>query len=217
MLQKGVIEPCTAPKGWNSPIVCVNKKRQLEDLLKFQAHCQHGTVWMLRQVSITKYWRHFLRNWFGKSLFQSVRSQIRLLAFAILKEDRHKTAFQFGNECYQYSRLPIGLRNSGDLFCRCANTALSEVVNQSNFKSFVDDVCIYSADFSEYLTTLKQVLSTCRKYDMRLAPTKYTFLASETKFLGQILNSTGYSTDPVHAAGMRDMPPPTTRKQLVML
>jgi hypothetical protein len=49
----------------------------------------------------------------------------------------------------------MGIKNSGDIFCRAITGILQDVKNQKNFKSFVDDLIIDSENFDVYLNTLK--------------------------------------------------------------
>lgn len=38
--------------------------------------------------------------------------------FSIKNQDKHKISFQLDNQTYCFKRLPMGLKNSGDIFCR---------------------------------------------------------------------------------------------------
>ena len=62
----------------------------------------------------------------------------------------------------------MGLKNSGDIFCRAITGILQKVKNKKNFKSFVDDLIIHSENFKVYLDTLKNIFDIFRKHNIRL-------------------------------------------------
>ena len=90
-------------------------------------------------------------------------------------EDRYKTSFLFNNTTYCFKRLPFGLKNAGDSFCRLISSALKEVKNNDNFKAYVDDIFIHSREFQTYSDTLRQILNVCRKFDLKLNGKNVTF------------------------------------------
>ena len=60
----------------------------------------------------------------GNEFFASLDFANGYCQLVIKAEDRYKTAFTFNNINYCFKRLPFGLKNSGDVFCRCIATIL---------------------------------------------------------------------------------------------
>ena len=215
MLKMDIIEDCKDPKGWNSPILpvkkkngdirlCCNFKKTVnlhlsESSDKFQLPCAETLFHEIGQSN----------RYFGSLDVKAGYWQLR-----IKESDRHKTAFQYGNRCYQFRRLPFGLKSSGDFFCRAISTALQDIKNIDNIKNFVDDILIHSVDFDNFIKSVCEILAVCRKYNIRLNGEKCKFLFPNTKFLGRILNQNGYQADPDNVQAIKAMKPPRTRREL---
>ena len=218
MLDKEVIEICTNTKGWNSPLVAVSKKNgETRICANFKK-----TINLVLDPESDKFQMPDTDTTFhdigrGNRYFSTLDLKSGYWHFRIRQQDRHKTAFQYKNKTYQFIRLPFGLKNSGDLFSRAVTQACAEVANQDNFKTYVDDICCYGKTFNDYKETLTQLLSTCRKYNMRLSGPKCSFLQEQAKFLGRIVTSDGYSCDPDYAEGFKAIDAPMTKRQLLSL
>lgn len=216
MLTKGVIEPCPNPYGFNTPVfvvpkkdgrprVVANYKNSLNRVLSSAA----DMAWQMPACDSTI-------NDIGKGnkYFSTLDMDAGYWQCELIKSDRYKTAFHWNNKCYQYTRLPFGLKCSGHIFSRCVAKSMEEVTNTENVKTYIDDVLCYGATFQVYFNTLEQVLAASATNGMRLNPKKCTFLKETAHFLGRIITHDGYKADPEYAQGIRDMPPPTTRKEL---
>ena len=163
MLKMGIIEPCKNPRGWNSPILpvkekngeirlCANFKRTInlhlsESSDKYQLPV---TEPLFQQIGKNKYFASF-----------DVRSSYWQLK--IREQDRYKTAFQFENQCYNFIRLPYGLKNSGDLFCRTISDCFKDVKNTEFIKHFVDDILCHTKTFEEYKLAITEIFEICLK------------------------------------------------------
>ena len=137
----------------------------------------------------------------------------RYWQFSIEDEDKHKTSFVFNNITYCYKLLPMGLKNSGDIFCRAMTSVLREAKNTENFKSFVDDLIIHAKEFDKYFETLKAIFTVLRKYNIRLNGSKSEFLFDKVKFLGRIINKEGFSADPENVSAVKELTPPRCKKR----
>jgi hypothetical protein len=86
--------------------------------------------------------------------------------------------------------------------------------NLNNVKSYVDDVLVHATTFEQYFKTLEDILKLLRAHELRLNAKKCKFLTPEVKFLGRILNKSGYTADPVNVQAVKDLSPPRNLKQL---
>ena len=215
MLENGVIEICPDPKGWNSPIIAVRKKNGKVRVcanFKNTINCVLAPDSDVFQMPSTDTIFHEIGS--GNTYFSSLDLRSGYWHLAINPEDRHKTAFQYKNCTYQFKRVPFGLKNAGDLFNRAVAKAMAGVANRANMKSYVDDVMVYGKSFATYLATLEQIFTACRKFNMRLSGSKCSFLQTKAKFLGRIVDETGYKPDPDYVEGILEMKPPETKRQL---
>ena len=215
MLENGVIENCPNPKGWNSPLVTVGKKT---GKLRVCANFKNTLNRVLApesdvfQMPSTDTIFHEIGN--ENTYFSSLDLKSGYWHLAIDSRDRHKTAFQYKDRTYQFKRVPFGLKNAGDLFNRAVSKAMEGVARRSNYKSYVDDVMVYANTFTAYIETLEQIFIACRKYNMRLSGSKCTFLQESAKFLGRIVDNSGYAPDPDYVEAILEMEAPKTKRQL---
>ena len=218
MLEMGVIEKCDNSRGWNSPILCVPKQdKSVRICVNFK-----NTLNCRLAEDTDKYTLPVSEN-----LFQEMGTENKFFGcldlakgywqIKIDEKDHHKTCFTFENTVYAFTRLPFGLKNADDLFCHAITSVLKEVKNISNIKSYVDDILLHSESFEVYFETLKQVLDALDKYDLRLNGQKCEFLKTEVKFLGRILRQDGFSADPEYVQGIKDLTPPKTKRELLII
>ena len=216
MLAKGVIEPCRNPRGFNTPIFIVDKKNgdprvvaNFKNSLNKVLSSGADMAWQMPSADAA-----FNKIGLGNEWFSSLDLSSAYWLCEIKEEDRYKTAFQWANRCYQYTRLPFGLACSGNIFSRCIAEALEKVANTNNFHSYVDDVLCFGKTFEEYLSTLEQIFNAVLQAGIRFNAKKCTFVQKSAKFLGRIVSKTGYKADPEYTQAIRDMPPPTSRTEL---
>ena len=133
------------------------------------------------------------------------------------ERDRHKTAFTWRDRCYQYTRLAFGLTSAGLIFSRCIAEALATVASRDNISFYIDDNLVPAKTFDKYILTLEQLFIALHKFGLKLNPDKCTFLTSEAKFLGCIVDSKGFNANPEYVRAIREMKPPTLKKELQSL
>ncbi len=119
------------------------------------------------------------------------------------------TATQRG--LYQYLRLPMGLTDSAAVFQKAVSQALSGCQGAINY---IDDILVYGRTKQEHDANLLEVLRRLTTSDFRLNLRKCQFEVPKVKFLGHIVTKDGISPDPENVRAIRDIPPPTTLKQV---
>lgn len=77
----------------------------------------------------------------------------------VKKEDQEKTAFSTFEGHFQYTRMPMGIKNGPRVFQRLINASLSGIIGSEAFV-YLDDIIIFSVSFSEHLTRLRNVTET---------------------------------------------------------
>lgn len=217
MASKGIIEACSDPKGFNSPVFAVRKKNGSIRVVANFKRTLNKVLVDLDPYPIPR--MDHLLNKIGKGnrYFASLDLRSGYWQIEIDEQDRHKTAFTWKDKCYQYTRLAFGLTSAGQIFSRCVAEALATVTSRSNISSYIDDNLVHAKTFKEYIIALEQLFMALQKFGLKLNPDKCSFLAPEAKFLGRIINSEGFKADPEYVRAIGEMKPPTSRKELQSL
>ena len=131
----------------------------------------------------------------GGSKWFSVLDQSRAYYQGFVREeDRHKTSFVTPWGLYQWVRIPFGLTNAPATFQRYMEETVGEFRDQFAIP-YIDDVIVYSTSFDDHLGHLRLILRRTRERGLKLNLKKCKFFQSCVKFLGRIVDETGYRMD----------------------
>ena len=217
MLIDGVIEDCPDPQGWNSPVFIVDKadgsprfivnfKRTLNlALVDEDTFVMPNAEEMLNSIGVGS-------KFFGAFDFKSGYWQIGLDS-----RDRHKTSFCWKGRNYQFTRIPFGLKTSGNIFGRAISIALKDVSQLPDVEVYVDDVFVHSATFSDYYRAVEGILIGSVRNNARMSGKKCKILRSDAVFLGRKVTSTGFEPLPEYVQGIAELPVPTKKVELQRL
>jgi hypothetical protein len=218
MAREGVIEPCANSHGFNSPLIAVRKKngklRVCSDFKSSlnQVLTETTELWPLPSMDTL-----FANIQHGRKIFSSLDLSKAYWNIKIDSRDRHKTCFTFDNKAWQYTRLPFGLKFSGDAFCKAISEMLAQVKLTDHYANYVDDILAFSPDCASHLDVLRQIFAACRQYGARLGAKKCSFGQSKVTFMGRNISAEGISIPPENMANILALKQPTTRKQLQSL
>ena len=116
-----------------------------------------------------------------------------------------KTAFLTQWGVYKYRRCPMGLKISGDFFCRVSDEAL---VGLEGISKIVDDILV-SADSEDQLRErINALLTRCREKNIILSKNKFKIAQEGLKFAGFIVGASGVSPDPAKISNIKNFPTP---------
>jgi len=106
-------------------------------------------------------------------------------------EHRQKTAFSTDKRHYEFLSVPFGLKGAPATFQRMMNTVLT------GLKAFVylDDIIIYANSIKDHSEKLNEVFSRLRTYNLKLQPSKRSFMRKEVTYLGHIITDKGVKPD----------------------
>lgn len=135
-------------------------------------------------------------------------NQIRMVG-----EDAEKTAFWTPMGNFYYEVMPFGLKNAGATYQR-AMTAMFHDMLHDTVEDYVDDLVVKSKTRGSHLADLKRVFERCLKYNLKMNPLKCAFGVTAGKFLGFLVHRQGIDIDPGKARAIREMPRPSSVKQL---
>lgn len=128
-------------------------------------------------------------------------------------ETRHKTAFITRNGIYEWTRMPMGLKNS----CVSFQMIMSQILWGLNWKNvlvYVDDILVFSKNFDEHLQHLRLLFDRLRDANLTLKPSKCSFAVKQVKFLGHIVSKEGIQVNPAKTKAISTYPVPKTQTQL---
>ena len=161
-LESGIIEKITSP--FSATLVLVKKKSGTLIVCCDSWGLNANTVrdsFPLPRVD------EALKALHGATLFSAVDLAHGFLQCALKKEDRHKSAFSAGlRGLYQYTRMPMGLKNVSMTFSRLMQSCLGE----ENFKSlilYLDDILVYAKSFCEMISRLCMMFIKLREYGLK--------------------------------------------------
>ncbi|RYE21296.1 MAG: hypothetical protein EOP45_09775 [Sphingobacteriaceae bacterium] len=91
--------------------------------------------------------------------------------------------------------------------------AFSGLSHESAF-IYMDDLIVIGFSEKSHLENLSKVFSTCRKYNMKLNPTKCDFFRTEVAFLGHRCTDQGVKPDPNKIAVVKNYPVPKDKAEV---
>lgn len=109
--------------------------------------------------------------------------------------------------------MPFGLCNAPATFQRLMQQCLSSQVTES-LLVYLDDIIIYSPDFSSHLQHLDGVFQRLWRHGLKLWLDKCKLLQHKVKFLGHVVDRNGVRPDPDKVSAVRDWPVPSTIRQV---
>ena len=213
-LDDGIIEPCQSP--FNAPILCVEKKLkpgQKEPDLRVCVDYRG----LNELVASDPFIPARLGDIFAETEPHRYRSAFDLpsayLQIPVKKEDRHRTAFIVGNQQYQFTKMPFGLKNSGTSFERMMALVMKPL-NCKTTKNYVDDVCITNKNFMEHVNDIRGFFDQIRKYGLKLSYEKMNLGQQSILFVGFELSEEGFRINSKKRDGINQISELKTKKDV---
>ena len=113
---------------------------------------------------------------------------------------------------YKYLRLPMGIKNSPDIFQGIINNVFSGL---DNVKAYLDDILITSnGTYEDHLKKVQEVLERLSQYGFVVNIKKSFFAVSEIEYLGYWITRDGIQPQPKKVEAIHRLTPPKTKRQL---
>ena len=96
------------------------------------------------------------------------------------ERDVDKTAFSTEDGHYQFSRMPMGLKNSAATFQRLMYIVLSGLLGSRCFV-YLDDIVIYAESIEQHSKKLREVFSQLRSHEIKMNQKKCQFLSRRSR------------------------------------
>ena len=182
LLTRGFIEESTAE--WSSPIVTVKKPngkiRICVDFRRVNAVTTPVPFYMPRieeVIEATGQAGVISKMDLSKGYYQVM----------VCPEDRDKTTFVCHKGKYRFTRMPFGVCNAPAVF----QTLMDGVVKgmEKFCRVYMDDLVIFSRDWTEHMTHIRQVLGALKQAGLTANPNKCEWGGKELQFLGHVIGS----------------------------
>ncbi|MEW8547939.1 MAG: reverse transcriptase domain-containing protein [Candidatus Thiodiazotropha sp.] len=210
MLQQGIIQQSTSL--YNSPVVLVRKKdntwRFAVDYRKLNKITVPISHPIPRLEDVFDAIGESQATFFSILDLNSAYFQIELDP-----ETRHKSGFVTHDGVYEFLRMPFGLRNAPMSF----QMLMSQVLKGLNWKfvlCYIDDILVFSPNFTEHLEHLGEVFQRLREAKLTLKPSKCSFAVDKVIYLGHVITKEGVSVDSDKTEKVNTFPPPKSQKEL---
>jgi hypothetical protein len=128
-------------------------------------------------------------------------------------DDIHKTAVSTPRGLYEWTVMPMGLRNAPAIQQRRLESALREHLRQI-CHCFLDDIVGWSGSLSDHVNVVHKILLALRKAGVFINPKKSVLFATEIEFLGHRVSDHGIEACERKAGRILDWPPPTSTTEM---
>lgn len=209
MLKDGVIRPSKSP--WNTPVVIATKKngdpRVCIDFRKVN-DASHKDAYPIPQVNST------LNKLKGARYISTIDLKNGYWQVPLAENSRPITAFTVpGKGLFEFNVMPFGLHAAPSTFQRLLDRVITAEMAPHVF-AYLDDIVIVTDSFKKHMQILADVLHRLRAANLIPNWAKCQWARERLIYLGHLIDKEGLHTDPDRIAAVRDLPPPTTVKQL---
>ncbi len=213
MLSQQIIQPSYSP--WNAPIWIVPKKLDSSGKQKWRIVIDYRK---LNEITIDDKYpipniEEILDHLGQTKIFTTLDLASGFHQISVAVEHRQKTAFSTHQGHFEFLKMPFGLKNAPATFQRIINQTLSGLIGTESFV-YLDDIVIYSTDFSSHLQKLKTVFSRLRENKLLIQPDKSEFAKTEITYLGHIISDKGIQPNPNKIEVIKNFPILTNVKDI---
>ena len=121
-------------------------------------------------------------------------------------DDQEKTSFVTEQGTYFYQVMPFGLKNAGATYQRLVNKLFQKQIGTS-MEVYIDGMLVKLVKVELHVAHLVESFHILKNCNMKLNPTKCTFVVSAGKYLSFMVNSRGIEANPDKIKAMLDMHP----------
>lgn len=218
LLKLGVIKEQSNKTPWNSPFLLVRKgegsSTKFRGVLDFRNINKITKSIHYDSPSIER----LLEKIGGNSYYSITDLKMAFLQVELNEADSEKTAFRIGNQCYSYTRLAMGTKNSSPIFQQIIDSAISKYsIKPERRIAYCDDLLTFTPEKSPeiHLQDIRETFQILRQASLSISLDKCQFFKKEIKFLGFLVSKEKVEPDPLKCRILADLPKPETAKMLI--
>ncbi|UYV60745.1 hypothetical protein LAZ67_1002098, partial [Cordylochernes scorpioides] len=208
MLRDGIIRPSSSP--WSFPVILVKKR---DGKYRFCVDYRKLNDVTVKDVYPIPRIDEVLDTLQGSKYFSAIDLKSGYWQVEVEEKDKEKTAFTTAHGLYEFNVMPFGLCNAPATFERNMEKMLGNLRWQICL-CYLDDVIIYSSDFSTHLKRIEAVLRCFREANLKSNNKKCQFAFEELEILGHITNQHGIKPAEHNIKAIRDFPRPKKIKEV---
>ena len=128
------------------------------------------------------------------------------------KRAKEISAFVTPTGLYQYKVTPFGMKNSAATFQRMVKTVIRDL---EGCEGYIDDVVIYSSDWTEHLKRIKAFFERISKANLTINLVKSDFGQDTVNYLGHVVGQGQVRPIGAKVEAISNFSAPTSKKQLM--
>ena len=117
---------------------------------------------------------------------------------------------EFGQ--FTWNKMPMGTKNAPSVFQRLMDRVF-QTIPRSQLVIYLDDMLIHSKSEAENLRQLEEVFSMLKQNGLKIRASKTELITDEVKFCGYIIKKGMKRPNPTKVAAVRELKPPTSKKE----
>ena len=206
--EEGVIEPANSP--WGAPLIPALKKdgrtrwcvdfRRLNDLTIKDSFPLPLIMANLHKLGDSQIYTTLD----GTGAYHNIE---------IEEADRPLTAFLTPEAQWQFRRMPFGLSNAPQAYCRLIEMVLRGIDTRMVL-AYIDDIIIHTTTLKNHFMIMRQVLEAHRKAGLKIAPAKSYICQTKVNYLGHQVSNRGIEMVDDYVNLVVNWPKPRTPKEL---
>ncbi|XP_058455232.1 uncharacterized protein LOC131432752 [Malaya genurostris] len=211
MRRQGIIRPSKSP--WNAPVLCVPKKDDEFGNKKYRIVVDFRALNLVTKPFVypIPLIDEILDNLGNSKYFSTLDLKSGFYQVPINSKDAAKTAFSTPKGHFEFTRMPMGLRNSPSTFQRLMNTVLYEIKDVKAIV-YLDYIIVFGSTIEEHNDNLCKVLRALRRHNLKVEPGKCQILKTEIKYLGHAIDKEGIRPTEENIKAMKEMIAPRSVK-----
>ena len=209
MLEGGIITKSTSE--WSSPLLLVPKSDgSFRPVVDFRALNNLTIDECFPVPALEEVLLNIKKN---TRVFSSLDLEKGYFQIPLHPNSRHLTAFSSAAGHFEFSRLPMGLKNAPLTFARLMTCVFQDLMDDS-ILSYLDDILICSDTIENHVIKLVNVFDRLQKAGLTIRPSKCRFFQERLVFLGHEISSKGIAPNNLKVKAVEMCPQPTSKKEL---
>ena len=203
LLKAGIIKESMSP--FNSPVLLVPKKEPGK--WRFCLDCRYINDLTEDQYFPIPLIEETIDCLSGATVFSALDMTSGYHQVLLDEETSDMCAFSTRKGHYQYTRMPMGLRNSGTTFQKMVSLLMTGMLH-TEVLAYLDDCILFGSSNEQHFKTLEEVLERFKQAGLKLKPRKCQLFKNEILYLGFLIDERGVRPNPEATRKIKELPEP---------